>query len=119
MNSAMRPQLLDLLFHDDRMFVFEVFPVETDSLTSDDAPLRKWAVIRYRNVHGYPPASTVRFLTYAGAIDYFQQTVIGTSRVSLGERAPDPLPTIDENAKRLISEELFDPLLNPISRQSD
>jgi hypothetical protein len=109
----MRPIIFDLLFKDDRMFVLEVRPVKTSILTSSDPPKEQWGVITRRNVPGYPPHRTDNFPTRSEAAIFYKKVVVETPRVSLGNKSPDPLPTIEEYTRWLLDEGLYDPLLNP------
>lgn len=109
----MRPKIFDLLFKDDRMFVLEVCPVTTSTLTSSDPPKKQWGVITRRNVPGYPPHRTDSFPTRSETVSFYKQVVVETPRVSLGNKSPIPLPTIEEYTRWLIDEVLYDPLLNP------
>ena len=109
----MRPKIFDLLFKDDRMFVLEVCPITTSTLTSSDRPKKEWGVITRRNVPGYPPYRTESFLSQSEAVSYYKKEVIETPRDSLGNKSPDPLPTIEEYTRWLLDAGLYDPLLNP------
>ena len=99
----MRPLIFDHLFHDDRVFVLEITPVESSSteavvlapnLSSKRA--RQWAVVTRRNVPGYPAHRVDRFNTESEAVDFYKCTVSSTPRRSTGERPPDPVPTLEE-----------------------
>jgi len=72
-----------------------------------------WALVTRRNVPGYPPTRSDAFDSYSDAVDYYKAVVVATPRVSLGERPPQPSPTLEEYVEWLKSEGLFDPLLNP------
>ena len=109
----MRPKIFDLLFNDDRMFVLEVCPVTTQALTSSAPEKQEWAVITRRNVPGYPPHRSDTFSTRAEAIEYYKRVVVETPRVSLGNKSPDPSPTLDAHTSWLLAENLYDPILNP------
>lgn len=109
----MRPKIFDLLFQDDRMFVFEVCSVKTQILISSEPEKQEWAVITRRNVPGYPPYRSDNFSTRAEAIDYYKKGVIETPRVSLGSKSPVPPPTLDVYTSWLVAENLYDPILNP------
>lgn len=109
----MRPKIFDLLFKDDRMFILEVCPVTTSPLTSIDPPKKQWGVITRQNVLGYPPHRTDSFQTRSDAVSFYKKVVVETPRVSLGNKTPDPLPTIEDYTRWLIDEGLYDPLLNP------
>ena len=108
----MRPLILDLLFKDDRMFVLEVTPVTTRSLTSSATEKREWAVVTRRNVAGYPPFRSDSFPSRDQALAYFNRIVVETPRVSLGNKSPDSPPSLEDYAAWLKSENLFDPILN-------
>ncbi len=84
---TVRPKILDLLFHDDRMFVWEVTPVTSRDLMS--------------------------FPTRVGAVAHYKRVVVQTPRASLGEKSPDPLPTLETYAAWLVARNLYDPVLNP------
>lgn len=109
----MRPKILDLLFKDDRMFVLVVCPVTTRNLMSSAPAKQEWAVITRRNVPGYPPRRSDAFSTRAEAIKYYKRVVVETPRVSLGNKSPDPSPTLEEYTSWLLAENLYDPILNP------
>ena len=109
----MRPKIFDLLFKDDRMFVLEVSPVTTRSLTSSAPEKHEWAVITRRNVPGYPPHRSDTFPSRTEAVEYYKNVVVETPRVSLGNKAPAPPPTPEAYTSWLIAENLYDPLLNP------
>ena len=126
----MRPLIFDMLFHDDRMFVLDVSPVESRDATSTVLDLsgetthttqpREWAVVTRRNVPGYPPHRVDPFPSRAQAIAYYKRVVIQTPRKSLGEKSPDPAPTLEAYTAWLVKVGLFDPLLNPTApRKSD
>ena len=102
-----------MLFNDDRLFVFEISPVTTSSLTSNAPERHEWAVITRRNVVGFPPKRTDSFSTRSEAELYYKKVVVETPRVSLGEQKPDPIPTLEEYTTWLKNENLFDPVLNP------
>ncbi len=109
----MRPKIFDMLFHDDRMFVLELTPVTTTSLTSDEPERNEWGVITRRNVPGYPPFRSDTFATREEAIAFYRKTVVSTPRVSLDNQSPTPEPILDEYKEWLVTEGLYDPLLNP------
>ncbi|MFZ2236260.1 MAG: hypothetical protein WAV67_07785 [Dokdonella sp.] len=122
----MRPFIFDLLFHDDRMFVLEVTPVEAGDNTSvvlapelSSTKTREWAVVTRKNVPGFPPHRVDRFPTQAEAIDFYKRTVISTPRKSLGEKSPEPVPTLQQYTAWLVQENLFDPILNGNGRRTD
>ena len=104
------------LFHDDRMFLLEVTPVTTRSLTTHSEEKKEWSVITRRNVPGYPPFRADRFSTKSEAIDYYKKAVVETPRVSLEKSPPDPKPSLEEYASWLKAENYYDPLLNPEAR---
>jgi len=108
-----RPKIFDLLFKDDRMFVLELCPVTTRSLTSNAPEKQEWAVITRRNVPGYPPHRSDAFPTRAEAIEYYKKVVVETPRVSLGNNSPATPPTLEAYTSWLVAENLYDPLLNP------
>lgn len=87
------------------MFVLEVCPVTTRSLTVNASQKQEWAVITRRNVPGYPPHRSDTFSTRAEAVE--------TPRVSLGNKSPVPPPTLEAYTSWLMTENLYDPLLNP------
>lgn len=119
----MRPLIFDMLFHDDRIYVLEISPVESRDVTSAVLDLssdksrttksREWAVVTRRNVPGYPPHRMDHFPTKAEAIAYYKRVVVQTPRKSLGEKSPDPTPTLEAYITWLVAEGLFDPVLNP------
>ncbi len=118
----MRPLILDLLFHDDRMFVLEVCPVESlepgmSVLDVSGKPSRRhpqeWALVTRRNAPGYPPHRIDHFPTEGEALAYYKRVVVETPRKSLGEKAPNPLPTLEQYTAWLVEQKLFDPVLNP------
>ena len=110
-----------MLFHDDRMFVLEISPVESRDATSTVLDLsgdtsrkpKEWAVVTRRNVPGFPPHRVDPFPTKAEAIAYYKRVVVETPRKSLGEKSPDPLPSLETYIAWLTAEGLFDPILNP------
>ena len=113
----MRPRIFDLLFHDDRMFVLEVSRSQVTDSRSGGRPRMAWSVVTRRNVPGYPPTRVDDFPTRAEAVVYYQKVAIETPRVSLGEKPPAPLPSLDEYRSWLVAEDLFDPILNPSGRR--
>jgi hypothetical protein len=93
-----RPLIFDMLFHDDRMFVLEICPVESRDATSTvldisaaekrdrmsrTSPPKEWAVVTRRNVPGYPPHRVDHFPTKAEAVAYYKRVVVQTPRRSL------------------------------------
>jgi hypothetical protein len=122
-----RPPIFDMLFHDDRMYVLEVSPVESRDATSTVIDLsgdrtrstnpREWAVVTRRNVPGYPPRRVDHFPTKAEAIAYYKRVVVQTPRRSLGEKSPDPTPTLEAYTAWLGAEDLFDSVLNPTAHR--
>ena len=123
----MRPLIFDMLFHDDRIFVLEISPIESRDATSTVLDLsgktsrpKEWAVVTRRNVPGYPPHRVDHFPSRAEAVAYYKRVVVQTPRKSLGEKSPDPAPTLEAYTAWLAEENLFDPVLNPTaSRQTD
>ena len=122
----MRPLIFDLLFHDDRMFVLEVTPVESGDnesvvLAADLKPeaVKEWAVVTRRNVPGYPPVRVDRFPSQGQAIEFYKKTVVSTPRKSMGEKSPDQVPTLQQYTAWLVQESLFDPVLNSGGRRTD
>ncbi len=126
----MRPLIFDILFHDDRIFVLEISPVESRDATSTVLDLsgrtsrtsqpKEWAVVTRRNVPGYPPHRVDHFPTKAEAVTYYKRVVVETPRKSLGEKSPDPTPTLEAYTAWLVAQDLFDPVLNPTaSRRTD
>ncbi len=115
----MRAPIFDLLFHDDRMFVLEITPIESSDGTSvvlapelSGSKVKEWAVVTRRNVQGYPPHRVDRFPTQLEAIGFYEKTVVSTPRKSLGEKSPNPIPTVQQYTAWLVQENLFDPVLN-------
>ena len=104
-----------LITHDDRVFILEISSVlKSHSRPGmDDVERPEWAVITRRNVPGYPPRRVDSFPSRSEAVEYYKKVVAGTPRISLGESSPDPQPSIEEYTKWLVSEGLFDPVLNP------
>jgi hypothetical protein len=115
----MRPLILDLLFKDDRMFVLEISQAATQSRASTATEKRVLAVVTRRNVPGIPPRRVDNFPTEAEAVDFYKKIVVTTPRVSLGEKPPEPTPTLHQYTSWLIAENLFDALLNPTAPQPD
>ena len=122
----MRPLIFDLLFHDDRMFVLEVTPIESSDGTSvvlapelSGSKVKEWAVVTRRNVPGYPPHRVDRFRTQVEAIDFYKHTVVSTPRKSLEEKSPEPVPTVQQYTAWLVRENLFDPVLNANGKRTD
>ncbi len=109
----MRPLILDMLFHDDRMFVLEIASVTSRSLTSGESEKREWAVITRRNVPGYPPHRSDTFATRKEAVAYFNRIVVETPRVSSGSNTPDPVPSLEQYSSWLREEHLYDSVINP------
>jgi len=124
-----RPLLLDLLFNDDRVFVLELERAIV-SIPNEDGVIsiltrgagqrgpgrgerRVWSITTRRNVPDYPPRRVDQFETYETAVAYYKRVVVTTPRVSLGEKSPDPTPSLREYVQWLKHENLFDPLLNP------
>lgn len=113
MEIPQRPLILDFLFKDDRKFMLEICPVETRSLTSNEQPEKKWAIITRRNVPGYPPYRTDQFKTRNEALNYYKKIVVETPRVSLDNKPLTAIPSLDKYKEWLVDENLFDPILNP------
>ncbi len=109
----MRPTILDLLFHDDRMFVLEVTPSTSGDSTSTAPQKHEWSVVTRRNVPGYPPHRIDSFPTRAEAVTYYKRVVVETPRKSTGEKSPDPVPTLEAYTAWLAEQKLYDPILNP------
>jgi hypothetical protein len=109
----MRQRVFDMVFKDDRMVVLEVAPDTADRFSGDGVRPLQWAVITRRNVPGYPVQAVVSFPTRAEALAHYHQAVVQTPRLSLGGRAPHPVPSVDEYIGWLDHNELFDPVLNP------
>jgi len=105
--------IFDLLFKDDRMFVLELRPVTTSALLSSDPPKQQWGVITRRNVPGYPLYRCDNFPSRDEAINFYKQVAVETPRVSLGNKSPDTLPTIEEYTSWVKEQGLYDHLLNP------
>ena len=59
------------------------------------------------------------FPTKDGAVDYYKKVVVETPRVSLGNKSPEPTPTLDQYTSWLVAEHLFDALLNPTAPRPD
>ncbi len=95
------------------MFVLEVSLITKSVLTSAAPETREWAVITRRNVPGYPPVRSDSFSSRAEAVTFYKKTVVGTPRVSLGSKSPASPPSLDEYTAWLVSERLYDALLNP------
>lgn len=110
---SLRPKIFDYLFNDDRMFVFEISQVKVSSLTSNETPKKKWAVSTIRNVPGYPNHRIDNFDTYEEAKEFYHKIVVQTPRVSLKEKSPSPLPTVEQYTVWLKENKLYDPVLNP------
>jgi hypothetical protein len=106
---------LNILTHDDRAFVLEISNVvKTCSRPGiDEVERHEWAVITRRNVPGFPPRRVASFPSRPEAVEYYKEVVAGTPRISLGESSPSPKPSIEEYTEWLVSEGLFDPVLNP------
>lgn len=110
----MRPQLLDFIFKDDRVFILEICQTENSNLMMNEEMNLKWSVITRRNVTGYPPYRTDSFDTKNQVMDYYKKIVVETPRVSLENKPPKPIPSLDEYVSWLKKENLFDPILNKI-----
>jgi hypothetical protein len=125
--TTVRPLILDMLFHDDRMFVLEISPIESrdgtsvvlnlSGDTSRTSQPTEWAVVTRRNVPGYPPHRVDHFPTRAEAVAFYKRIVVQTPRKSLGEKSPDPIPALEAYSAWLQKEDLFDPILNPTASQ--
>ena len=121
--NPVRPLIFDMLFHDDRIFVLEISPIESrdatftvldlSARTSRTSQPKEWAVVTRRNVPGYPPHRVDHFPTRAEAVAYYKRVVVQTPLKSLEEKSPDPAPTLEAYTAWLVSQELFDPVLNP------
>jgi hypothetical protein len=111
-----RPKIFDLLFNDDRNFVFEMSAVSTRNLSTKEPERNEWAIITRRNVPGYPPYRTDSFSTRSEAVNYYKKIVVETPRVSLGNQSPNPPPSLEDYTAWLVAENLYDPLLNPSGR---
>src|SRR3546814_882860 len=85
----------------------------TDTLFPYTTLFRSWTVITIRNVPGYMPVRYDQFPSREDALTYFQEVVVETPRVSLGNSAPSPVPSIEQYTSWLKLENLYDPLLNP------
>jgi hypothetical protein len=128
-----RPLLLDLLFHDDRVYVLELERAIVSSPSEDGliavttggkehsvpgrGERRIWSITTRRNVPGYPPRRVDQFDTYEDAVAFYKRVVVMTPRASLGQKCPDPTPSLEKYVQWLKDEELFDPLFNPAARQ--
>ena len=122
----MRPLIFDLLFHDDRMFVLEITPVESGNSESvvlaaglRPEETKEWAVVTRRNVPGYPPVRVDRFPSQGQAVEFYNRTIVSTPRKSLGEKSPDPVPTLQQYTEWLVRENFFDPVLNSSGKRTD
>ncbi len=109
----MRPLILDLIYNDDRMYILELTKVQSRELTSDSPAKLEWAVITRRNVFDYPPVRCDNFDTRQEASEYYMKVVVETPRVSLDEKSPIPVPSLEEYTAWLLKEDLHDQLLNP------
>lgn len=109
----MRPKIFDHLFNDDRMFVLEISRVKVSSAFPSSEPQIKWAVITRRNVPSYPLHRSDTFNTYEEAKQFYLRIVLETPRVSLDNRSPDPIPTLEQYILWLKEYKLYDPILNP------
>jgi hypothetical protein len=109
----MRPKIFDMLFHDDRMFVLEISPVTTRTVTEPSQERQEWGAITRRNVPGYPPFRSDTFNTEEEALFFYKRTVVSTPRVSLGNQSPNPPPTLQQYTDWLIHSDTWDPVLNP------
>jgi hypothetical protein len=109
----MRQRIFDMLFKDDRMVVLELAPDITQRLSRPPGDAIEWAVITRRNVPGYPVQGVVTFSERDEALAHYKRTVLQTPRLSLGGRAPQVAPTLEEYVHWLESNRLHDPVLNP------
>lgn len=50
-----------------------------------------------RNVPDYPPKRVDQFETYEEAIKFYKRVIVTTPRASLGEKSPDPTPSLEEH----------------------
>jgi hypothetical protein len=124
-----RPLLLDLLFNDDRVYVLELERAIVSRPNKDGliavttrgsghsipgkGERRVWSITTRRNVPDYPPRRVDQFESYAEAVAFYKRVIVTTPRASLGEKSPDPTPSLEEYVQWLKQENLFDPLLNP------
>jgi len=76
---------------DDRMFVLELRRAGKSSDKSE------WLLVTRRNVRGYPPKRVDDFEDYETARAYMEKVEPETPRLSLDERPPDPIPTIEKH----------------------
>jgi ankyrin repeat protein len=108
---------INLMFNDDRMFVFEIAPVTTTNpnpqLISHSTESKEWAVITHRNVTGYPSTQIITFPTRSDAVAHYEKVVVETPRVSLEKSPPNPKLSLMEYTSWLKTENYYDPLLNP------
>ena len=128
-----RPLLLDLLFNDDRVYVLELERAIVSRPNKDGliavttrgsghsvpgkGERRVWSITTRRNVPDYPPRRVDQFESYAEAVAFYKRVIVTTPRASLGEKSPDPTPSLEEYVQWLKQENLFDPLLNPEAGQ--
>ena len=96
-------------YYDDRMFVLEVTPVTTESLTSAEPKKNQWAVITRRNVLGYPPYRCDNFETEAAAMAYARSVEPSTPRLSLNGSSPIPTLTYKEHLEWMKAQGIDDP----------
>jgi len=108
------------------MFVLEVTPVESGDnesvvLAASLRPeaTKEWAVVTRRNVPGYPPSRVDRFPSRGQAIEFYKTTIVSTPRRSLGEKSPDPVPTLQQYTEWLVQGNMFDPVLNSGGKRTD
>ena len=132
----MRPKIFDILFNDDRMFVIDITLGSSENISLSEPKMdleavttrpdlskhtsassgpgkKKWVLTTRRNVSDYPPTRCDTFESRSEAVAYYKKVIVETPRVSLGHKPPAVIPTINEYRDWLITEKLFDPLLNP------
>jgi hypothetical protein len=102
----MRPLIFDMLFHDDRQFVMEITRTKSGAVAV--TAIDQWSVITRRNVPGYPPTRVDSFNTREEAQRFYESVVTKTPIASLGGKAMDPEPTLDDYRAWLRSKGLTD-----------
>lgn len=113
----MKTDMLGREYLDDRQFVLEVTMATTHDYTLDPSLDKdEWCVVTRRNVIGYPAFRADSFPTRAEAEGFYKKIVVETPGVSLHSSSPNPSPSIFEYKSWLVSEKLYDPMLNPTAK---
>ena len=94
-------------FFDDRLFVLEVLKTRNIAeINSRWTEVIKWALVTRHNDFGYPARRFDEFDSKLEAINYLRKVEPETPRISLGGRAPDPIPAYAEYRRWIAKERL-------------